>query len=79
MAVSWGLLRGMSRLNALAIALIVVLVIGTDFASPIMHEGGFTILAATTALLLINLVLTEKGILHTVLESRPLVWIGRIS
>ena len=44
-----------------------------------MHEGGFTILAATTALLLINLVLTEKGTLHSVLESRLLVWIGRIS
>ncbi len=79
MAVSWGLLRGMSRLNALAVALIVVLVIGTDFASPIMHEGGFTLLAATTALLIINLVLTEKGILHSVLESRLLVWVGRIS
>ena len=79
MAVSWGLLRGMSRVNILAIALIVVFAIGTDFATPIMHEGGFTILAATTALLLINLVLTQKGSLHTVLESRLLVWIGRIS
>ena len=79
MAVSWGLLRAMSRLNALAVALIVMWVIATDFASPIMHEGGFTILAATTALLLINLVLTEKGILQSVFESRVLVWIGRIS
>lgn len=79
MAVSWGLLRGMSRLNALAVALIVAMAIATDFASPIMHEGGFTILAATTALIIINLVLTEKGILHTVLESRLLVWVGRIS
>ena len=79
MAVSWGLLRGMSRLNGLAIALIVVSVIGTDFASPKLHAGGFTILAATTALLLINLVVTEKGTLHAVLEARPLVWVGRIS
>ena len=69
----------MSRVNVLAIALIVVFAIGTDFASPIMHQGGFTILAATTALILINLVLTQKGSLHTVLESRLLVWIGRIS
>ena len=79
MAVSWGLLRGMSRLNMLGIALIVVTAIGTDFASPKLHAGGFTILAATTALLLINLVLTDKGTLHTVLESKLLVWVGRIS
>ena len=79
MAVSCGLLRSMSRLNVFALAFIVVSVIGTDFASPIMHEGGFTILAATTALILINLVLTENGTLHTLLESRLLVWVGRIS
>lgn len=79
MSASWGLLRGMSRLNALAVAVIVAMAIATDFASPIMHEGGFTILAATTALIIINLVLTETGILHAVVKSRPLVWIGRIS
>lgn len=79
LAVSWGLVRAMSRLNILAVALMVVFAIGTDFASPIMHEGGFTILATATALLLINLVLTEKGTLHVLLNWKLLVWIGRIS
>ena len=79
MAVTWGLFREMSRLNALALALIVPFAISTDFASPIMHAGGFTVLAAATALLLMNLVLKEKGTLHALLEAKPLVWVGRIS
>jgi peptidoglycan/LPS O-acetylase OafA/YrhL len=79
MAVSWGLFRSMNRLSALAVALLVVSIIGTDFASPVMHEGGFTILALATGLLLLNLVLDGKGILQSVLESRPLVWVGKVS
>jgi peptidoglycan/LPS O-acetylase OafA/YrhL len=79
MAVSWGFVSALNRLTPLAVALIAVAMAGTDFASPIMHEGGFTILAATTALLLVNLVVGKKGILTAMLESKPLVWIGRIS
>lgn len=79
MAVSWGLFREMSRLNVFAVVLLALFAIRTDFASPIMHAGGFTILAATTALLLLNLVLKENGTLHFLLEAKPLVWVGRIS
>ena len=78
-AVSWGFVKSFNRLNVLAVALIVVSLIATDFASPIMHEGGFTILAATTALLLINLVSGQTGTFNKLMETRPLVWIGKIS
>ncbi len=78
-AVSWGLVKNFNRLNILAVSLIVVTLIATDFASPIMHEGGFTILAATTALLLINLVSGQAGGFTRLMETRPLVWVGKIS
>lgn len=79
MAVTWGLIQKMNRLTTLAITLIALAVIATDFAAPIMHEGGFTIIAAATAVLLINLVLDTGGLLKAWLELRPLVWIGKIS
>ena len=44
-----------------------------------MHEGGFTLLAAATALLLINLISSEAGRFTRLMEVRPLVWVGRIS
>jgi peptidoglycan/LPS O-acetylase OafA/YrhL len=78
-AVSWGFVMCCSRLTAVAVALIVLSLVSTNFASPIMHEGGFTILAAATALLLINLISSEAGRFTRLMEVRPLVWIGRIS
>ena len=78
-AVSWGFVKNFNRLNVLAVALIVVCLIATDFATPKMHKGGFTILAATTALLLINLVSGQVTSLRRMMETRPLVWIGKIS
>lgn len=79
MAVSFGFLPRLSRLNSLALGLIALCLVVTDFASPVMHRGGFTILAASTALLLINLVASEAGVLKSFLELRPLVWVGKIS
>ena len=78
-AVSWGFVKSFNRLNALGITLIILTMIATDFASPIMHEGGFTILAATTALLLINLVSGQAGSFKRLMETKPLVWVGKIS
>jgi peptidoglycan/LPS O-acetylase OafA/YrhL len=78
-AVSWGFVKNFNRLTALAVTLIVVSIVLTDFASPIMHEGGFTILAATTALLLINLVSGQAESFTRLMEVRPLVWVGKIS
>jgi len=77
-AVSAGFVKSFNRVTPLAIALIVLCLVATDFASPIMHEGGFTILAATTAVLLINLV-SGQGSFTRLMEVRPLVWVGKIS
>jgi len=79
MAVTWGLVQSRNLFTILAVALMALCVIGTDFASPVMHEGGFTIFAAATALLLINLVLDTRGVFKSCLELRPLVWVGKIS
>jgi peptidoglycan/LPS O-acetylase OafA/YrhL len=79
MGVSWGFFRGPKRFAALGTALIGLFLVATDYASPLMHEGGFTILAATTALVVMSLVFTESGVLTSFLELKPLVWVGRIS
>jgi peptidoglycan/LPS O-acetylase OafA/YrhL len=79
MAVSWGFLRGTNSFNVLGIVLLCLFLVVTDFASPLMHNGGFTILAATTALLLVSLVFSESGIPKSFLELRPLAWVGKIS
>jgi peptidoglycan/LPS O-acetylase OafA/YrhL len=78
-AVSLGFARNLNRLNVLLVAFVIVCLIATDFASPIMHQGGFTILAAASALLLLNLVSGQEGFLSRLMEMRPLVWIGKIS
>jgi peptidoglycan/LPS O-acetylase OafA/YrhL len=78
-AVTWGFVRSFNRLNALLVAFVIVCLIATDFWSPMMHEGGFTILAAATALLLLNLVSNQTGLFRRLMETRPLVWIGKIS
>lgn len=78
-AVSWGFFQSFNHLNVLGVTLIVVSLIATDFASPIMHEGGFTVLAATSALLLINLVSRQTGFFNRLMETKLLVWVGKIS
>ena len=78
----WGFFRGFKsskRISGLSIGLILLALITTDFASPVMHEGGFTILAGTTALLLVNLMCSDGGVLRSFLELRPLVWVGKVS
>lgn len=81
MCVSWGLLRIRSLRPLLAPALIFIILclIATDYASPFMHLGGFTLLASATAVLLVNTVLSPSSFLRWLLESGPLVWLGRIS
>ncbi|MCA1579600.1 MAG: acyltransferase [Acidobacteria bacterium] len=80
MAVSWGFVQSFNRLNTLAaVTLIILCLFATDFASPIMHEGGFTVLAAASALLLINLVSGQSVFFNKLMETTPLVWVGKIS
>jgi len=81
MCVSWGLcrVRGFRRLLVPASMFIVLCLLATDYASPFMHLGGFTLLASATAVLLVNMVLSPSSFLARLLESGPLVWLGRIS
>lgn len=80
MAVTWGLLGKMSRAIKPAIALVLLLLVVSDYSTPFMHRGGFTVLAFAAVLIVINVVTGEEGTtLRRVLESRLLVWIGRIS
>ena len=81
MCVSWGLIRPQSLgpFFAPALLFIGVCLIATDYATPFMHFGGFTLLAAATAVLLVNLVLSPVSYASVVLEYRSLVWLGRIS
>lgn len=81
MCVCWGFLRAQS-LKALvvpAVGLIITLMIATGFASPFMHLGGFTLLAAAAAIVLVWVVLAPSSYLRSFLEYGPLVWVGRIS
>jgi peptidoglycan/LPS O-acetylase OafA/YrhL len=79
MAVTWGLLGSMHRVTAPALFLLGVVIIASDYDTPFMHQAGFTIVAAATALIILNLVSTETRFLRRILESATLVWIGRIS
>ena len=81
MCVSWGLIRVQSfRLLLLpALLFISVCLLATEYATPFMHLGGFTVLAAATAVLLVNLVLSSGSYTHRIFEYGPLVWVGRIS
>jgi peptidoglycan/LPS O-acetylase OafA/YrhL len=81
MCVCWGFLRADSlrRLIVPAMALIVALMVATDYATPFMHVGGFTLLATAAAVIVGWVVLGPAGYLHRLLEYGPLVWVGRIS
>ena len=79
MAVTWGLVSGMPSLTTPAIFLLSFLLVGSDYASPFLHNGGFTLLAAAAAVVVVNVVVAETDRSRRVLESAGLVWIGRIS
>ncbi|HEU4510857.1 MAG TPA: acyltransferase [Pyrinomonadaceae bacterium] len=81
MCVSWGMVRlsSFKPLLAPSLILIAVCMFATDYASPFMHLGGFTLLASATAVLIVNVVLSPSSYSRTLLEYGPLVWIGRIS
>jgi peptidoglycan/LPS O-acetylase OafA/YrhL len=81
MGICWGYLRTQSLklLVAPAVVLIVTLMVATSFASAFMYLGGFTLLAMAAAVILIWAVLAPPSYVHTFLEFRPLVWVGRIS
>lgn len=79
MAVTWGLVRGMPSLTTPAILLLGFLMVASDYASPFLHNGGFTLLAVATAVVVVNVVVAEPGKFRRILESATLVWIGRTS
>lgn len=78
-AVTWGLISSMHRLTAPAIFILGLTMVATDYATPFMHEAGFTIIAGATGLIILNVVSAKEGLLRRSLESAALVWIGRIS
>lgn len=81
MCVCWGFLRAQSlRLLVVpAVALIITVMFATNYASPFMHLGGFTLLAAAAAIVIVWVVLAPSSYLRKCLEYTPLVWVGRIS
>lgn len=79
MAVTWGLVSGISSLTTPAIFLLGFLMVASDYASPFLHNGGFTVLAAAAAVIVVNVVVAETGWYRRILESAGLVWIGRVS
>jgi peptidoglycan/LPS O-acetylase OafA/YrhL len=81
MCVNWGLVRLRNIRSWLipALIFIVLCLVATDYASPFMHFGGFTLLASAAALIIANLVLSPASYLDGILGFGPLVWLGRIS
>lgn len=81
MCVSWGLIRARALRAWLVPALLFIVFcsFATDYSTAFMHFGGFTVLAAATAVLLVNLVVSPASYAGSFLEYRPLVWVGRIS
>jgi peptidoglycan/LPS O-acetylase OafA/YrhL len=81
MCVTWGLIRARALRSWLVPALLFIVFcsLATDYASPFMHLGGFTLLAVATAMLLVNLVASSASYASLFFEYRPLVWLGRIS
>jgi peptidoglycan/LPS O-acetylase OafA/YrhL len=81
LCVSWRMVRlsSFKPLLAPSFILIVVCMFATDYASPFMHLGGFTLLAGATAVLILNVIGSPSNYSRSLLEYGPLVWIGRIS
>jgi peptidoglycan/LPS O-acetylase OafA/YrhL len=50
-----------------------------DPYDPWMHVAGWFLTSLFTAVIIIHLVYTPAGILHWMLESRPLTWLGKVS
>jgi peptidoglycan/LPS O-acetylase OafA/YrhL len=52
---------------------------GKDLHDPWMYEVGWGLTSVFAALIILQLVITRNSLLHWVLESRPLVFLGQIS
>ena len=81
MCVCWGLVR-VRALRAFvgpALLLIGFCMVATGYGSSFMSLGGFTLLALSTAVLLVQVVLAPASYLRGFLENGALVWVGRIS
>ena len=81
MCVCWGFLRARSLKPWVvpAVALIVTLMLATNYATPFMHLGGFALLAMAAAAVIGWVVMAPSSYLQRFLEYDPLVWVGRIS
>src|SRR5262249_6258852 len=47
--------------------------------SAFLYRGGFTLVSATAAIAIIELLNAPPGLVVRVMESPPLVWVGRLS
>jgi peptidoglycan/LPS O-acetylase OafA/YrhL len=77
-----GYIRGrtseaLRRLLPLAFAFVAFSLVFAYHRSPFIYKGGYTIFAVATAIVLWGVL--ERGFLHRLLESRPLLWVGRRS
>ena len=63
-----------------AICLMAGIILGTSGSNlNFLYFGGFTLFAFAAAILILNLVEFDTGLVRTCLEFNPLVWIGKIS
>ena len=80
MALSWGFVRACPGwLAALAVLTLEFMLLFTDYATPFMHKGGFTVAAVATSCVIVGVLLRPSGLFRGVLEARALVWVGRVS
>jgi len=80
MALYWRLMSPVGGRTAAACAFSLgTLLLFTDYATPAMHLGGFSLAAAAAAVVILRVVTTPSRISRSILESGPLVWAGRVS
>jgi peptidoglycan/LPS O-acetylase OafA/YrhL len=84
--VAWTLLPQTRRLRIgltvatpIALAALGYVVLRWDIGHYPLYRNGFTVIAALTALVVVRLTMGRFPLLSPLLESRPLVWVGRIS
>jgi peptidoglycan/LPS O-acetylase OafA/YrhL len=78
-AVTWGFARSFRLFSLPLVILLVLMASATNYSTPFMHYGGFTLVAIATAILLVNITSEPSTTLSRMLEFSPLVWIGKIS
>ncbi|HWS89459.1 MAG TPA: acyltransferase [Pyrinomonadaceae bacterium] len=80
MALYWNLAAPVGRgVASAAAAVLALLLLCTDYATPAMHLGGFSLAAAAAALVILRAVAAPSALTRVVLEAGPLVWAGRVS